>query len=406
MKHNQMHVALLGESGFPFGMAAIEKVRLLGKGMNQAGAEVSVVNHKGRFDPAKPVDLPVEGRYEGIHYIYTSGSVYRPTGLLARNLQKIRGIRGEIAFLRNRKREGKLDSSIVSTMGILKMLYYRIISRLIGFQLILLYVELSSAVSHRRTFWLRVNDLLFDKFAFGLSDGVLPISEMLVEIVKKTSPGKPWLKVPILTEFEKFEADRDPGTEPYLLYCGSAAYSEVIIFILRAYELVKAQDETFLYLVMGGTDAEKAVVMEEVEKMGQKERVKIFSNLPYSELVRLYINACGLLIPLRPTLQDEARFPHKIGEYLASRNPIVTQNIGEVKYYFRDQETGFIADAYEIPAYAKKMTQVLNDPEKAREIGQKGYEMGLKHFDYKYHGREILRFMMSVAGNQNKRKRN
>ena len=73
----------------------------------------------------------------------------------------------------------------------------------------------------------------------------------------------------------------------------------------------------------------------------------MFSNLTNRALNDLYKNAIALLIPLRPTLQDEARFPHKIGEYLASGNPVISTNYGEVKHYFQDGHDMLIASRYD-----------------------------------------------------------
>ena len=75
-----------------------------------------------------------------------------------------------------------------------------------------------------------------------------------------------------------------------------------------------------------------------------------------------YKNAKALLIPLRPITQDEARFPHKIGEYLASGNPAISTNYGEIKHYFKDQETMLIADSYQINDFAGKMQYILDFP--------------------------------------------
>lgn len=114
-------------------------------------------------------------------------------------------------------------------------------------------------------------------------------------------------------------------------------------------------------------------------------------------MTELYKNACGLLIPLRPTVQDRARFPHKIGEYVASGNPVVTTNYGEITKYFKDGESALIARNYDIAEFSRKMEFIISNPEKAQEIGWKGKQVGLDNFDYKQYGHRIKEFIDSIT---------
>ena len=115
-------------------------------------------------------------------------------------------------------------------------------------------------------------------------------------------------------------------------------------------------------------------------------KTKVFSNIPFSELVDLYVNASALLIPLRSTKQDAARFPHKIAEYTATGNPIITTNYGEVNYYFKDGENALVADSYNTSDFAEKMNFVIENPEQAKQIGQKGKELGMNEFSHIKYG--------------------
>ena len=101
----------------------------------------------------------------------------------------------------------------------------------------------------------------------------------------------------------------------------------------------------------------------------------------------------ALLIPLRPTFQDIARFPHKIGEYLASGNPVISTNYGEVKYYFRDMDNMLIAENYDVQEFAEKMQYVINNINEVKRIGLNGKELALKQFNYQAQGEVIDKFL-------------
>ncbi|MCB9290579.1 MAG: glycosyltransferase [Lewinellaceae bacterium] len=396
----RFHVVYLGESGFPIGLAAIQKTILLGKALTAAGASMTVINRKGKFDPAKPIQLEPRGKYEGIDYVYTSGTVYKPRGFFQRNLQKLKGLIGEYRYLRRLARKGSLDAGIISCRDFLQVAMYRLYSMLLGFPIALLYVEFASAMEHRRGLYTRINDYLFDNFMVKRMDASLPISELLADNFRKVAPGKPIFKIPVICDFKPFEQPKKENSEPYFLYCGALSYKEVVDFILESFDRMPEGSDVKLHLlVSGGKKSEYEQLNADISKMKKADKVRVFSNVPYSELVDLYVNAVGLLIPLRPTLQDSARFPHKIGEYTAAANPIITTRVGEVPFYFEDGKTALISENYDSAEYAEKMKFVIDHPEEALRIGAQGRELGLREFNYLNYGPRLKSFLGNLNGN-------
>ena len=72
---------------------------------------------------------------------------------------------------------------------------------------------------------------------------------------------------------------------------------------------------------------------------------------------------------------------------------MIATNFGEVKHYFKDGENAFIADDYEVVAYAEKMKEVIENPKLAVEIGLKGQELCLQKFNYIHYGEPIKNFL-------------
>lgn len=395
----KFHVVYLGESGFPVGLAAIQKTILLGKALRAAGARMTVINRKGKFKPGQPIQVEVEGDHEGIHYVYTSGSVYKPRGFFKRNWFKLKGVYGEYRYLRRLAKKGELDAGIISCRDFIQVLLYRLYSIILGFPIALLYVEFASAMQHRQGLYKKVNDYLFDNFMVKRMDAALPISELLANNFRKVAPGKPIFKIPVICDFEPFEQPKREGREPYFLYCGALDYKEVVDFILESYDRLPDSEVKLHLLVSGGKKSQYEQLDADIRKMKKAGQVRVFSNVPYSELVDLYVNAIGLLIPMRPTLQDAARFPHKIGEYTAAANPIITTRVGEVPHYFEDGKTALVSDNYDAGEYAEKMKFVIDHPGEATRIGEQGRELGLREFNYLNYGPRLKEFLGNLNGN-------
>lgn len=391
------HIVFVGESGFPMGLAAIQRLTLMAKAFIHGGCSAMVICRKGVGTENKKLGFAKNGNFEGIDYIYTSKDVYKPVRFLERNVQKLMGMYGEISFLIKLKEKNEIDLVIVSEMSVVHMFRYLMYSKFLNVPIVINFVEMASSMQNRSNLLLRINDYLIDHWALKQFDGALAISKKLLDYYDAISPSKPCLKLPILCDFEKFEVERETGT-PYFLYCGSLGYRPVIDFIIEAYQILANNQDTKLYMIVsGGTNREVTLLEQKINKLFDHKPVMLFSNIPYEQLVHLYINAIALLIPLRPTIQDSSRFPHKIGEYLASGNPVITTNIGEIKNYFEDGSTALIADKYEIDLFAEKMRFVLEHPEKAKKIGENGKKLGLEEFHYKTHGCRLRTFLKDLA---------
>lgn len=308
----------------------------------------------------------------------------------------MKGIINEILFLRKSKREKKLDYAILSTNNFYTVLYYFILSKLLGFKTVLNYVESYSAMRKK---WFQVGrklkDKLFDNYASSLVDFIFPISEFIIGHIKKVAPNKRYLKIPVLTDFERYNDIEILNDQKYFLFCGDSGYKEVIYFIINTFQLLNADTSVFLYLIINGDEDNIKEIKNYATNHIKNNSVKFFSRLTQKHLFTYYRNATALLIPLRPTFQDMARFPHKTGEYLASGNPVISTNYGEIKFYFRDLDNMLIADAYEENLFANKMKFVIDNPVESREIGERGRNTALRFFDYKSNATSINNFLDS-----------
>jgi glycosyltransferase involved in cell wall biosynthesis len=387
------YIVYLGCSGFPYGLAEIQKMILISKSLIETGNSVIVMNTQGNHSKADHPDLKISGNFEGIEFVYTSGNPFRSNNFVKRNLLKIKGAIIEFCLLKKRKINNKLDYAILSTNSFYSILYYVSLSKLFGFITILNYVEYFSGIKKK---WFQVdkwlNDKLYDKYAPSLVDAVFPISEFLIYHLKEVSPDKKYLKIPVLTDFDKYNNIEILKEQNYFLFCGAANYKEIVQFIIDSFGRLN-NTSPFLYLIINGDENNIIEIRKYINSNLQKDKIKLFSRLTEKQLNKYYKNALALLIPLRPTFQDSARFPHKIGEYLASGNPVISTNYGEVKYYFKDMETMLIADSYDVNLFADKMQFVIDNPNVVKKIGMKGKNAALPIFDYRIQATAINDFL-------------
>jgi glycosyltransferase involved in cell wall biosynthesis len=386
-----MYIVHLGFSGFPKGMASTQRLLLSFKGLKKAGEVPLVIN---KISHNQYPDEKKVRRFEGITYINTPYLNSKPNSFITRNINKVSGYIGEIRFLYKKRK--KIGSAILYSTYFLEYPYYFLLSRFFGFKLILQYVEMFSAVPGRSSFFTKINDRLIDRYAGTLSDGVIAISNYLADHVKKNSPRTPVIKIPANSDFSAIESIAPANTAPYLMYCGTIYYEEVIEFVVLLFLKLRATNKyagKLLLIISGNHDDNWNKLRKFLKNDACSESVIVKSNIPYAELVGAYKAADLLLIPLRNTVQDIARFPHKVGEYTASKRPILSTNLGELKAYFKDGESALLADEFSLDSYYDKISGLLLCEEKLDNIGMAGNAVGQQNFDYVEQGKALKKFI-------------
>lgn len=389
--HKHTRIVFAGTNGFPFGLAQMERQKLISKGLMANGVEVLVMSRYGTQEEGKPKEEFNSSTFDGISFVYACGNPYRPHSFLQRNLLKLIGLINEFFIVRREKRKADRLVLLVSTLTFYNLFYYRLISWLLRVPMVIDNIEYFSSMQIPKSRWVQFDNRLYDRYSFRFTDKTIAISDFLLNQARQGAPSKPVLKIPSIVDFSRFRSEKK-ASHDFFLYCGQAAYLEVIEFILEAFEQM-ANGTYELYLVSNGYPDAMERLINRISASPKAAQIRLFSGLPFQELVDLYCTSKALLIPLRETKQDIARFPHKIGEYCAAGKPIVSTRVGEVATYFQDGETALLASAYDVSQYAAKMQEVIEDPMRAEQIGRQSFELGKKSFDHIYLGSKIKSFI-------------
>ena len=128
MNKERRHVVFIGLSGFPIGMAAIQRQKLLAKSLINQGRKVTIVCTRSTHqtnDNVKKI-----GRIEGIIYIYLY-SPFRKKNFFKRNFQKLFAPIFEFFLLVKLNKKNKIKVGIVSNRNsIVNAIKYFILSKL------------------------------------------------------------------------------------------------------------------------------------------------------------------------------------------------------------------------------------------------------------------------------------
>ena len=382
-----MHIAIISNSAsFPWGMASTNRVKLLAKGLMHLGHSVYYIGVRGahtNFSGKKKRS----GICEEIEYNYPGLFAVRPKNWSLRRVDDITAKINSTRFIKNLAKSNKLDLIILYTRDYNTVSTWSAIAKKIGVKTVLELCEWPVTYLNKE----RKNAEIFCKKAPTMVDGVMPISgfitnELQNENWKANGIGKPIYEIPILVESEKFDNNRidSKSEKPYIVYSGSSGYINIAAMIIKAMGKLKQSGCQIELKITGDLNGNKNYKLKELlEEYGIDDIVTFTGYLDEDVLIETMANARALLAPVPDDKQTQARFPTKIGFYLASGTPVITNPYGEVARYLTDKENVIFMDTFSSEELKSKIQYVLSDRESSNLIGARGREVALNNFDYK-----------------------
>jgi len=233
------------------------------------------------------------------------------------------------------------------------------------------------------------------------SDGLFVISTCLRDYFIEN--GVPEDKITIINSIvdtSRFEGLKKQECEPYFAYCGNGNNKkDKVDELIKVFARVAARHEDIKFYIIGPT---KQVYKDEkdnvqlVHELGLDDRVVFTGMKPASEVPQLLVNATALFLTRPDTLQNRAGFSTKLGEYLASGNPVVAAGVGDIPLYLKDRENAFVFEPGDFNAVEDTMEYILANPEAAVKIGLAGKLAAETHFNSVIETKKLIAAFESI----------
>jgi glycosyltransferase involved in cell wall biosynthesis len=387
----------VGGFGFPYGSATVYRTMQIATILINLGYEVLVINRRGihSYENVVREKIKVFGNFKNVNYIHTSLKSYRPNNFVLRNIYKTLGLVNEFVTILYQKIFCRCELIICRSSDLYELRYYFYLSRLFKMRFVYDYVEFVDSFTNRDARSICELKLKFEKNVDKYADAYIVISKYLDNYLEGLNKYSNRVLIPPTQNFNDFDnIPKLDSNQKYFLYCGGVNYEAAIKFLIDAYINSNAIDEQImLYLVINGSEWEIANLQKYVHKKSNTKSIIILSQLPYDLLISYYKSAMALLMPLRNTIQDQARFPFKICEYLASKRPVITSDVGVISEYFVDERDALIAIPDDIASFVEKMNFVISNSISADEIGNKGYSLGKYKFSDNLYNSDLLNLL-------------
>ncbi len=386
-----MSIVILGDLfSIPEGSAATNRVYTYAKGFEAAGVRTHVVGFLNTY-----MEKP-DGVNDGISYYNPFGQKERSSSFFLRRYHKVLKYQRTFRLLKKIHRQDRIIAINRWSDFFTTQLFAWLMARYFGAKLITECNE-HPLRFYQTGFFKRKEGLLrFYADAF-LSDGILCISRYLVDFhLKRNIKAKKLFHVPSTVDPSRFiEKLERPLPGFYIGYFGSLTFSrDNIGVLLNAFSVLAARQHAPI-LVLGGfcTPEEQNKIKDLIERCGIQERVTILPFLSRTEIARYVQNADILVMVRAKDLGSDASYPSKLTEFLATGQPVVSANVGEVSDFIKDGENAYLFPPNDSEALAAKLEYIFLHYPEAVLVGEQGRKLTNEVFSYHYQSKRILDYI-------------
>lgn len=208
-----------------------------------------------------------------------------------------------------------------------------------------------------------------------VADKVTYVSDYLGKEIEKIDPEI--IKVKIenganskqISVMDKNEVRKKFGYEEDKILAVSIGntYTASFGLMLEAFKRAKVKIKNLRLLLVGSV-----VIKDEFKDLFKSlgENVVLVGSKPYSEIPSYMAIADVLLLPMDNDPIELARFPMRFGDYLCAGRPIVSNAVGEVKYYLEKYNAGLISPPASTKEFGDNILLVLKDKKLAEQLSR------------------------------------
>lgn len=202
--------------------------------------------------------------------------------------------------------------------------------------------------------------------------------------------------VNMFVDASRFDLPKTNTSEKYIAYCGRISYQkDGVNDLIQAFKYVHDVHPEYRLKLIGAFENEqvKKGLQALVIELNLNKYIDFPGLIPPEELP-MYLKNAEILALARPNnIQARYGFPTKLGEYLATGNPVVVTSVGEIPLYIKNRENGYLAEPCNPRAFAENIIYAIDNPDVSTQLGKRGRELTLNEFSSLVQINKALKFI-------------
>lgn len=381
-----MKIYVITREPFPNGMAATKRIICYAKGWISQGLDCEVLIYtRTEVYGKKPNNTLGHGLVDSVvPFRYMKDTPLRESNILVRKVNDYMDYRRLKKYLYANIKPNDLvfayNGFDMSSLEILQLAHSR------GAYYAQEVCELPFATSEETSLTIKKR-LQFEKDFLPLLDGMITISDALIEYVKKYCSGKCIvMKIPILVSYEEYsQKDRSNSVyPPYIFHSGTLLQQkDGFLDMLKAFGIASKKLPFEVKFISTGK-VEGSWHETEIRKIMKEYDIEdkvIFTGFLSNEELRDKLSyAAFVVINKLTTQQNKYCFSTKLGEYMAASKAIIITDVGESANWLTHEVDSYIIAPDNVELLAQAMINLFQNKELRKRIGNGAKETCEKSF--------------------------
>lgn len=170
-------------------------------------------------------------------------------------------------------------------------------------------------------------------------------------------------------------------------YLGVIGQQEGIEYLLEAAKYIKERENNVFWGIVGG-GPHLETLKKKANDMGLDDCVEFTGRVPEQQMLE-YLNTADVCVNSdKYNAMNDMSTMNKILEYMALAKPIVQFDLTEGKY--SAQQASLYAKKNDAIDFARKIIELLNDPEKRRRMGQYGRDRIVSELSWEHTSKALI----------------
>ncbi len=390
---------LITSMNFPGGGAGATYLNLFCRGLILNGYSIRVLLLKGHAFGDYIYKGPRNNLTgDGVPYTYL-GFKQRPVNKFLKICEELVSLCRLIVFLFSLIGKSKSVSIMVYNSDLLYNIPIHALSKVFRIRIIKFVAEYIDKSEFGTSFFGRIKKFgyfLNFKYLNKISGKLIVFSSYLRdEYIRMGYDESNIIVQPNLTDFDNWGSDT--AEVRYTLgYSGAPYLKDGLYDMFRAISLLRREDINLTLLIIGDAVFGESLIpglKAECKKLGISDCV-VFTGLVESPMVKKYLSECRILTITRPsTVQTKAGFPTKLGEYFATKKPVLATNFGDMEMYFTNGLDIIMAECENPISISQKIKWMLENTNELVSISENGYIKARQLLEYKSSIRRIINLL-------------
>ncbi len=394
-KNDYQSITIYTTTDFPYGGSGENFVRQMALGLSESNCKLNVIQLRGNYYEQQSNNTIIKSQHILFHKRYH----YDILKIIELILLVVL-----IPFsIINNKLRNKTD--IILLYGVeyfYLVLPFIVLSKLFGIKLFRIVTDRYSYQGVAPVWWKRpkyffykLQFLYFDRFL----SGVICLSSFLKESAIKCGVlEKNICVIPHFIDLDFFANNTDNFTSLAndsirIGFCGTLNESNGLRILLEAFRIIKEEFSNSKLILIGTIvndqlNESKEIIMDIADSV-------IFTGRVAGTRIPELLSSCNILVnPRLSGVLAEAGFPTKLGEYFATKRPVVATAVGDLEYYFSTGEQLVLVKPDSSESLAAGVISLINrGADFSQALGRAGHTWAKENLCYKKNGIKLFEFI-------------